>query len=436
MSETLKQLKERVDTMRTRLTALFTDGKKSGADGKDVFDFENIEADWLPDDVAKLKGSAKSLRICEVANEKTLELNELQDELATREGAENAAKALLKRDRTPVNPPPHPGGKGGGGDSTERKGFGQLITEHANWEIWQKCGFTPGACPAIEFKDMGLAYLKTLFQTSAGWLPESTRTGLVVDAVTRPLQAIDIMPTGQTGQANVVYMLETTRTHAAAEKAEGVAYAESTFALTEQSTAVRKVTDSVPVTDEQLEDVPMAQSYLEGRLGFGVMQRLDGQVIAGDGISPNLDGILNVTGIQTQAKGADPVPDAIYKAGTLIRVTGRAIPTHVLLHPNDAQDIRLTRTADGIYIWGNPSDTGVARIWGWPIIENESLTENTGLVGSFMPLWIQLVERRGVIIEIGFVNDDFTLGRKTLRGSGRWALPVYRPPAFCTVTGI
>ncbi len=435
MSETLKQLKEKVDAKRTQLRELFKQTKTSDDDGKERYDFEKAEADWLPEDVAGLKGDAKSRRVCEIVGQAMPELDELQEDLDVRETADNAAKALLKRDRTAVNPPPHPG-KGTGEPAGEHKGFGEMITEHANWEIWQKCGFTPGACPAIRFKDMGITELKVLFQTSAGWAPESTRTGRVVDAVTRPLQAIDILPTGQTGQANVVYMEETTRTHSAAERAEGAAYAESTFALTEATTAVRKVTDSVPVTDEQLEDVPMAQSYLEGRLGFGVMQRLDGQAIAGDGIAPNLDGILNVAGIQTQARGADPVPDAIYKAGTLIRVTGRAIPTHVLLHPNDAQDIRLTRTADGIYIWGNPSDTGAARIWGWPIIENESLTENTGLVGSFMPLWIQLVERRGVIIEIGFVNDDFTTGRKTLRGSGRWALPVYRPPAFCTVTGI
>ena len=431
---TLKELREKVDAKRAQLRELFK-ATKLDDDGKKRYDFETVEADWFPEDVAKLKGSDRSFRICEIANAATDELDELQDELTVREKADNAGQALEKRDRTPVNSPPHPSG-GKADDGAQQKGFGELITGHANWEIWQKSGFTPGACPAIEFKKMGLAQLKTLFQTSAGWAPESTRTGRVVDAVTRPLQAIDIMPTGQTGQANVVYMQETTRTHAAAEKAEGAAYAESEFAVTEQSSAVRKVTDSVPVTDEQLEDVPMAQSYLEGRLGFGVMQRLDGQVIAGDGIAPNLDGIINVAGIQTQAKGADPVPDAIYKAGTLVRVTGRAIPTHVLLHPNDAQDIRLLRTADGIYIWGNPADTGAARIWGWPIIENESLTENTGLVGSFMPLWIQLVERRGVIIEIGFVNDDFTKGKKTLRGSGRWALPVYRPAAFCTVTGI
>lgn len=434
MPDTLKLLIEKVDTKRAQLRALFQQTKASD-DGEEYTDFEKAEADWLPDDVAKLEGTTKSRRMCEIVGAANEELEELQADLTIRETADNAGKALALRDKTPVLRPPHPGSKGGD-DYVERKGFGQLITEHANWEIWQKSGFTPGACPAIRFKDMGLTELKTLFQTSAGWAPESTRTGRVVDAVTRPLQAIDILPTGQTGQANVVYMQETTRTHGAAEKTEGAAYAESEFVLTEQTSPVRKITDSVPVTDEQLEDVPMAQSYLEGRVGFGVMQRLDSQAIAGDGIAPNIDGIINVGGIQTQARGADPVPDAIYKAGTLVRVTGRAIPTHVLLHPTDAQGIRLLRTADGIYIWGNPADKGAATIWGWPIIENESLTVGTGLVGSFMPLWIQLVERRGMTIEIGFVNDDFTKGKKTLRGSGRWALPVYRPTAFCTVTSL
>ena len=255
MSETLKHLREKVDAKRAQLRTLFK-SIKPGTDGKPSYEFEGAEADWLPEDVAKLEGSAKSLRICEIAGAANDELDVLQAELTVREKAENAAKALALRDRTPVDPPPHPSGKSG--SDVETKGFGQLITEHANWEIWQKSGFTPGACPAIEFKDIGLTQLKTLFQTSAGWAPESTRTGRVVDAVTRPLQVIDILPTGQTGQANVVYMQETTRTHAAAEKAEGAAYAESELALTEATSAVRKITDSVPVTDEQLEDVPMA----------------------------------------------------------------------------------------------------------------------------------------------------------------------------------
>src|SRR3546814_10023048 len=48
----------------------------------------------------------------------------------------------------------------------------------------------------------------------------------------------------------------TTRAHAASEIAEGGAYPEAEFAFTERNMPVRKVGDSLPVTDEQLEDVP------------------------------------------------------------------------------------------------------------------------------------------------------------------------------------
>lgn len=431
---TAKQLREKVDAKRSQLREVFEQTKTDNADAP--YDFQKAKADWLGDDVLKLKGTEKTLRICELVHERSEELDDLQRQLDVVERAESDAKAFQRAEEgqgaTPAGQVHHPGA-GGTKQAPRFKSIGARVVEHEHFKAWQDGDFSR----PIELADAGLLEInKTLFQTSAGWTPETTRTGYVVDDVTRPLQVMDIMPMGETGQSAVPYMEETTRTHAAAETSEGSAYNESTFALTEQSSTVRKITDSVPVTDEQLEDVPMAQSYLEGRLLYGVRQRLDGQIIAGDGIAPNIDGIVNVSGIQTQAKGADPVPDAIYKAMTKVRVTGRAVPTHVLLHPNDWQDIRLQRTTDGIYIWGNPSEAGPMRIWGLPVIENESLTENTGLVGSFLSAWIQLVERRGIIIEMGYVDDDFTKGKKTLRGSGRWALPVYRPAAFCTVTSI
>lgn len=422
---TLKQLQAKLAAKRKQLGALFEETKNDAGE----YDFQKATADWFPEDVAKLEGTAKSMRVIELVTAANEELAELQDQATKMATAEAAAEANEKAMREPVNRPGFPGSPGQG--KAERKSFGQQVTEHATYKAWL-AGERDGQ---IEL-DMGLRELKADFLTTAGWPPETTRTGVVVDAVTRPLQVTDIMPMGNTGQAAVVFMQETTRTHAAAETAEAGTYPESTFVLAEASSPVRKIADSVPVSDEQLEDVAMVGSYLEGRLNFGVQQRLDQQIISGDGIAPNLTGILNTVGIQTRAKGADPVPDVIFKMMVDIQTTGRAAATHVLLHPTDWQGIRLLRTADGIYIWGSPAEQGTPRIWGLPVVSNEVLTAGTGLVGSFLLPWITLFERRGVIVERGFTGTQFTEGMQTVRASGRWAVVIYRPAAFGTVTGL
>ncbi len=310
--------------------------------------------------------------------------------------------------------------------------IGDMISAHDGFLAYKE-NKTPNA---FTIENYGIRELRaTLFETGAGWDPEDIRIGRLVDGVTRPIQILDIIPVGQTGMSTIKYMEETTRTHAAAEVAEGVAVAESTFVLAEQTSEVRKIGDSIPVTDEQLEDVAMVMSYLNQRLTFGLRQRLDNQVIQGNGTPPNLEGILNVTGIQTQAKGGDPIPDAIYKALTKVRVTGRAQPDNVLLHQNDWQEIRLLRTADGIYIWGSPSEAGPERIWGLPVVQSDVLTEGTGIVGDFGN-FSMIFERRGIDIQVGYIDTQFTEGKRTIRADLRLAFVTFRPAAFATVTGI
>jgi HK97 family phage major capsid protein len=278
--------------------------------------------------------------------------------------------------------------------------------------------------------------VKTLFERGTGWTPETTRTGRVVDIVTRPLQLLDLVPVGSTSQTSVVYMEETTFTNAAAETAEAGTYAEAALGLTEKSSPVQKIAVFLPVTDEQLEDEAQARSYINRRLPFMIQQRLDSQVAVGNGTAPNLRGYLNVVGIQTQAKGADTGPDAIFKALTKVRVTGRALPGAVAMHSTDWQNIRLLRTADGIYIWGNPSDSAEARIWGLPVAQNEVLTAGTALVGDFAN-YSELSVRRGIDVKVSDSHGTyFVEGKQAIRADMRAALVVYRPSAFCTVTGL
>ncbi len=229
---------------------------------------------------------------------------------------------------------------------------------------------------------------------------------------------------------------QTTITNNAAEVLEGGSCGESALALTEQTSTVRKVSTFLPVTDETFEDEARAESYVNNRLPFMLRQRLDGQILVGNGTAPNLRGVNNVVGIQTQAKGADPTPDAVYKAIVLVRTTGQAMPDAFVVNPLDWQDVRLLRTVDGIYIWGNPSEAGPERIWGLQVAQAQAQTQNTGVVGDFGN-FSELAVRRGVEVKVSDSHSTyFVEGKQAIRADLRAALIFYRPTAFCTVTGI
>jgi hypothetical protein len=409
----------------------------------EVFEAAGKDVDFTKPSVLTLVGAKDSAEAVEKVKTMNRELDALgkeRDELAELKGI---ADANDRRRSTPATTLPFPG-EGDREDRKARKSFGQMVVEskavqearaslHLSKDDQQ--AQSRQGISSLE-KGFGLPELKATFITSSGWSPESLRVpGLVIDKATRPIQVLDIIPTASTDMAAVKYMEETTRTHAGAERAENASYAESSFVLTERSETVRSIGESVPVTDEQLEDVAGTSSYLDQRLQFGVRQRLDGQVIIGDGNAPNLTGIKNKAGIQTQAKGVDPAPDAIYKAMVLVRVTGRAFPNAVVIHPNNWQTIRLMRTADGLYIWGSPSDTGADRIWGIQAVQSDADAAGTAYVGDYAN-FCALYERKGIEVAVGYVNNDFLQGRRTIRAGLRVAFAIYRAAAFCSVTGL
>lgn len=436
---TLKEAREKLGAKQDALGKVFAEAKVDTDSGQKGYDFNKVKC--LGDDV---KGS---IAVAEKVKAMNAELDELSAQVEALDAAEKAAGAHADREKA-VGRPPMPGGGGDLARAGQKalKSLGQLVAEHKAYQEWAKSGAGGGI--TLGFDDIypsdalakGAAFdtigSKTLMTTAAGWGPESLRMPGFVEAVSRPIQLLDIIPLAQTGYEQVVYMEETTRTHAAAETAEGATFDESAFALAERTSPVRKITDSLPVTDEQLEDVAQVQSYINSRLMFGVRQRLDGQCLVGDGAGSNLRGLKNVVGIQTQARGTDPVPDAFFKAMTKIRLTGRAMPTHHVMHPTDWQGVRLMRTTDGVYIWGNPSEAGPERMWGLPVVQEDADAAGTGYVGSFQPAWMSLFERRGVNVQVGYVGTQFTEGKRTVRADGRWAFVVFRPAAFSSVTGL
>jgi len=356
-------------------------------------------------------------------------IGKARDEAIETEQMAVAVKSVQDELSKP-NRPNFGGNPQGNAPAQPQKGIGEQFVQSKAYQDFLKNHATGQESESV-FIDTSLKVLTT----STGWVPTVVRSTVVVPYATPQPAVTDLIPTIQITQNAFVYMEETTFTNAAVEVAEGAAKPEGNLALTERTSPVRKIAVWIAVTDEQLEDVPQMQDYLENRLGFMVKQRLNTQILVGNGTAPNLRGIVNVVGVQTQAKGVDPTPDAIYKAMTKVRVTGQAMPSAYVTHPNDWQEVKLLRTTDGIYIWGNPSEMGPDRIWGLPVVQDAGLTEGTGVVGDFANYSL-LAERKGLTIKIGYQNDDFIKNQRSIVAEIRAAFAVLRPTAFCLVTGI
>ena len=183
----------------------------------------------------------------------------------------------------------------------DRRGIGQQLVESNEYKDFLRSHSRGSESQSVTL-DVGL---KTLMLSTTGWPVESTRGPVVVPDATRMPEITDVIPTVSTNQNAFVYMEHTTFTNAAAETAEGAAKPpEAALALTERTSPVRKIPVWIPVTDEQLEDVPGIQDWIESQLALMVLcQRLDTEIVSGSGITPNLLGIMNVVGVQSQAKG-------------------------------------------------------------------------------------------------------------------------------------
>jgi HK97 family phage major capsid protein len=401
-----------------------------------------------------------SLEQLEEIRAKNAELTDLGRKYdAAREIEEIAAanEAGLAESKRAVHPSRHGNGRqvapGAGTDGAAANGeelgvarrhmksLGDLVTEHAVYKSAKdNRQFNQNNRQSIEIEDFdpgtGLESKATM-TTAAGWAPANDRGPLLVPyAQRRPIVA-DLIPqtTVGPGVSTIKYMEETTATNGATAVAEGGTKPASALAFTEQSVNIMKIATLLPVTDEQLDDVPQVRSIIDDRLTLFLRLKEEFYLLNGTGTTPQFYGFLTKTGVLTQAKGSDPTPDAVYKAVTQIRSVSFTDPDGVIFHPNDWAEVRLLRTLDGIYIWGNPSEAGPERIWGYPVVVTTAMTENTALVGAFR-MSSHISRRMGIRVDFGYATGDWESNLQTARAEERLSLEILRASSFAKVTGI
>lgn len=247
----------------------------------------------------------------------------------------------------------------------------------------------------------------------------------------------DLMLQGTTTAQKIGYFVETTFTNAAVETDEGALKGEGVLDFTLREDSVRKIATWIPVTDETLDDIPTFESYLTGRLGFMVKRREELQVLRGDGVGLNIQGLYNRTGVNVVTGYGMSTIDSILKGISVVQSVGFAEPTAMVVHPNDWFDIRTSKaTGTGEYLLGPAYQSPDVRPWGLQVRVTTAALENSLLLGAFTP-HAQIFRRAGISIAISTENEDyFTKNKVAVRAEERIALAVYRPSAFAVVQAI
>jgi HK97 family phage major capsid protein len=248
----------------------------------------------------------------------------------------------------------------------------------------------------------------------------------------------DLITPGRTSSSSISYVRELSFTDNAGMVSEGTKKPEADMAVDEVTSKVVKIAQFMKATTEILDDFPMLQSFVDGRLRYSIKLKEESQLLKGSGTGNNLNGIYT----QATAYSAPITPP-----GTLTKIDVLRLmllqaslafypSTGIVLHPSDWAAIELTKSTTEEYIWADPRSMATPGLWGLPVVATQAMTVDTALVGAFQ-LGAQIFDRMQSAVTIATENeDDFVKNIVTILAEERLALAVYLPAAFVKNTNL
>jgi HK97 family phage major capsid protein len=207
-------------------------------------------------------------------------------------------------------------------------------------------------------------------------------------------------------------------TNNASNVAEGAASTtQSAISWVEKTQGSKRVHDFIKVSRNQLKDVDFVAGEVNTLLNKNMRLKENAQLLSGTGTGNEIKGITNyaqsftTTGISIQ----DPnLNDLIGKIKTQIRVDSldKFLPNAYTMNPADVDTVRFKKDEFGQYVfpaWAQGASVSMA---GLTSVENSLVTANTMLVGDFTLGTVYVWD--SLIIEMGYIDDDFTKGLVTI----------------------
>jgi hypothetical protein len=256
-----------------------------------------------------------------------------------------------------------------------------------------------------------------------------------VEPPRRQLRLLDLIPSAPMDGRSIEYTHEVgSSLDAAGETAEGAIKPQHTADFEDQEAVARTIAHFSKLRKAQLADSPQLEGVVRNRLTYGVMRRLEGQVLAGDGTGENLRGILNTSGIASVAYDAAELAADQALEGLVAVLLSDATPNFIALNPRQWADmLKAKATGSGDYFSGGPFVATAERLWGAVAVPATGVPAGTALVGD-ATIGATIFVREGVsVIMSDSDQDDFIRNKVTLLGEGRFALAIWQPSAFAVV---
>lgn len=188
------------------------------------------------------------------------------------------------------------------------------------------------------------------------------------------------------------------------------------------------------ITRQAAADAPQLAAYLDGRGRYSLKRRADGQVINGDGNSPNVSGLLDRSGILTEAPGSPEARAVTIRKAITTMEEADSVPEIIVLNPGDHELFDLLNLSSaGINAVPNLQSAPSRTAWGLRVVKSNAIASGTAMLID--PMSVAVLDRQQ---PTAYTTDshgtNFTSNILTLLLELRLGLAVFDPDGICKVT--
>ncbi len=302
------------------------------------------------------------------------------------------------------------------------KTIGERFVESPAYQAWYKQVAPSGmiaestkglVSPPVEFKDL----VTGANDLSAGAFVNPDYTGIYEPLGRRPLTVMDLVNRRPTTSDMVEFVRQTKKiTEAAAvaeanikiytgatgeisgEKPQGAIYFEKVFEV------VKTIAVWIAATKRALSDAAQIRGIIDNELRDDLAEKLEDNVLVGDGVGENFLGIAGYPGVMGQGFIGTALATT-RRAVTNIQVFGFSTPTAWVFNPTDWEAIETAVDLVNHYLGGGPFASTPARLWGYPVVQCAGWPAGRAILADWRK--VVLWDRERATISVTDSHADF-----------------------------